>query len=148
MSQSKGRAQGWPSRPMVWNAAYGAASYDAPSSLSIVASSSDPSRSRPRTMVVPLSSEPWTLSPGPEPSGRVQKAGYTGDGAARVANKVRGTRAALCYDVSSTCNGQEDKHANVLTLGAGLTGAQLAWQIDEEWLAVEWARAATHAAST
>lgn len=61
-----------------------------------------------------------------------------GIGSAMVANKVPGVRAALCYDVSSARNSREHNHANVLTMGAGLIGEGLAWQIVEEWLSVEW----------
>jgi len=62
-----------------------------------------------------------------------------GIGSAMVANKVPGVRAALCYDLSSARNSREHNHANVLTLGAGLIGEALAWQIVEEWLATPWA---------
>lgn len=62
-----------------------------------------------------------------------------GIGSSIVANKVPGIRAALCYDLSSARNSREHNHANVLTLGAGLIGEGLAWQIVEEWLATEWA---------
>ena len=61
-----------------------------------------------------------------------------GIGSAMVANKVPGVRAALCYDLSTARNSREHNHANVLTLGAGLTGDGLAWQIVQEWLAVPW----------
>ena len=61
-----------------------------------------------------------------------------GIGSAMVANKVPGVRAALSYDVSSARNSREHNHANVLTLGAGLIGDGLAWQIVEEWLSVDW----------
>jgi ribose 5-phosphate isomerase B len=61
-----------------------------------------------------------------------------GIGSAMVANKVPGVRAALCYDVSTARNSREHNHANVLTLGAGLIGDGLAWQIVEEWLKVDW----------
>jgi ribose 5-phosphate isomerase B len=57
-----------------------------------------------------------------------------GIGSAIAANKVPGVRAALCYDVSSARNSREHNHANVLTLGAGLIGDSLAWQIVQEWL--------------
>jgi ribose 5-phosphate isomerase B len=62
-----------------------------------------------------------------------------GIGSAMVANKVPGVRAAMCYDVSSARNSREHNHANVLTLGAGLIGESLAWQIVESWLATPWA---------
>lgn len=61
-----------------------------------------------------------------------------GIGSAMVANKVPGVRAALCYDLSSARNSREHNHANVLTLGAGLTGPALARQIVDEWLATPW----------
>jgi len=61
-----------------------------------------------------------------------------GIGSAIVANKVPGVRAALCYDLSSARNSREHNHANVLTLGAGLIGDALAWQIVSEWLSVPW----------
>ena len=61
-----------------------------------------------------------------------------GIGSSMAANKVPGVRAALCYDLSSARNSREHNHANVLTLGAGLIGDGLAWQITQEWLATEW----------
>ena len=61
-----------------------------------------------------------------------------GIGSSMVANKVPGVRAALCYDLSSARNSREHNHANVVTLGAGLIGEGLAWQIVQEWLATEW----------
>jgi RpiB/LacA/LacB family sugar-phosphate isomerase len=61
-----------------------------------------------------------------------------GIGSAIVANKVPGVRAALCYDLSTARNSREHNHANVLPLGAGLIGPNLAWQIVEEWLATPW----------
>ena len=57
-----------------------------------------------------------------------------GIGSCIVANKVPGVRAALCYDLSSAANSREHNHANVLTLGAGLIGANLAQQIVKTWL--------------
>lgn len=62
-----------------------------------------------------------------------------GIGSAMVANKIPGIRAALCYDLSTARNAREHNHANVLTLGAGLVGDALAWQITEEFLATDWA---------
>jgi len=55
-----------------------------------------------------------------------------------AANKVPGVRAALCYDVSSARNSREHNHANVLTLGAGLIGETLAWEIVAVWLETPW----------
>ena len=61
-----------------------------------------------------------------------------GIGWAMAANKVPGVRAALCYDLSTARNSSEHNHANVLTLGAGLIGDGLAWQIVQEWLSTPW----------
>ncbi|MCB2222601.1 MAG: ribose 5-phosphate isomerase B [Actinobacteria bacterium] len=62
-----------------------------------------------------------------------------GIGSSMAANKVPGVRAALCYDLSSAANSREHNHANVLTLGAGLVGEALAWQIVQTWLGTPWA---------
>lgn len=61
-----------------------------------------------------------------------------GIGSAMAANKVPRVRAAACYDLSTARNSREHNRANVLTLGAGLTGPALAWQIVQEWLATPW----------
>jgi ribose 5-phosphate isomerase B len=58
-----------------------------------------------------------------------------GVGSCMAANKVPGVRAALCYDHATATNSREHNHANVLTLGAGLIGANLAKQIIQTWLA-------------
>jgi deoxyribose-phosphate aldolase len=58
-----------------------------------------------------------------------------GIGSAMVANKIPGARAALCYDVSSAKNSREHNGANVLTLGSGLIGTNLAKQIVDTFLA-------------
>jgi ribose 5-phosphate isomerase B len=57
-----------------------------------------------------------------------------GIGSCMAANKVPGVRAALCYDQATAVNSREHNHANVLTLGAGLIGANLARQIVRAWL--------------
>ena len=58
-----------------------------------------------------------------------------GIGSAIAANKVPGIRAATCWDVSSARNSREHNYANVLALGAGLLGDNLARQIVDTWLA-------------
>lgn len=58
-----------------------------------------------------------------------------GIGSAIAANKVPGVRAALCYDHATAVNSREHNNANVLTLGAGLIGVNLAKQITQAWLA-------------
>jgi len=60
-----------------------------------------------------------------------------GIGSCMAANKVPGVRAAMCYDVSSANNAREHNDANVLTLGGGLIGANLARQIVGTFLETE-----------
>ncbi len=60
-----------------------------------------------------------------------------GIGSCMAANKVPGVRAALCYDYATAVNSREHNDANVLTLGAGLIGTNLAKQILNTWLATE-----------
>jgi len=60
-----------------------------------------------------------------------------GIGSAMTANKVKGVRAAACYDISTAKNAREHNNANVLTLGAGLTGDSLAKQIVSTFLSTE-----------
>ncbi len=60
-----------------------------------------------------------------------------GIGSCMTANKVPGVRAAMCYDQATAVNSREHNNANVLTLGAGLIGANLAQQIVQTWLATE-----------
>lgn len=57
-----------------------------------------------------------------------------GIGSCIVANKVPGVRAGMAYDLSSALNSREHNDTNVLTLGAGLIGANLAKQIVKTWL--------------
>lgn len=57
-----------------------------------------------------------------------------GIGSCMVANKVPGVRAALCYDYATAVNSREHNDANMLTVGAGLIGNNLAKQIVETWL--------------
>jgi|SRR3990172_1341612 len=57
-----------------------------------------------------------------------------GIGSCMAANKVRGVRAAMCYDHASAINSREHNFANVLTLGAGMIGLNLARQIVDAWL--------------
>ena len=57
-----------------------------------------------------------------------------GIGSCMAANKVRGVRAAMCYDVTTAANAREHNNANVLTLGAGLIGSRLATAILETFL--------------
>ena len=60
-----------------------------------------------------------------------------GIGSCMVANKVPGIRAAACHDYSSALNSREHNDANLLTLGAGLIGENLAKQIVKTWLTTD-----------
>jgi ribose 5-phosphate isomerase B len=62
-----------------------------------------------------------------------------GIGSSIAANKVRGVRAALCYDVSSARNSREHNNANVLTLGGRLLTASQAETVLRTWLATPYA---------
>jgi ribose 5-phosphate isomerase B len=62
-----------------------------------------------------------------------------GIGSCIVANKVPGVRAGMAYDYSSAVNSREHNDTNVLTLGAGLIGVNLAKQIVRTWLTTEFA---------
>jgi len=62
-----------------------------------------------------------------------------GIGSCMAANKVKGIRAAMCYDHATAVNSREHNCANVLTLGAGLIGLSLARKIVETWLDTEFA---------
>lgn len=57
-----------------------------------------------------------------------------GIGSCIVANKVPGVRAGMAYDHASAQNGREHNDTNLLTLGAGLIGVNLAKQIVQVWL--------------
>jgi ribose 5-phosphate isomerase B len=60
-----------------------------------------------------------------------------GIGSCMVANKVPGVRAGMAYDHASAVNSREHNDANVLTLGAGMIGINLAKQIAKAWLSTE-----------
>lgn len=62
-----------------------------------------------------------------------------GIGSCIVANKVPGVRAGMAYDHSTAINSREHNDTNVLTLGAGLIGVNLAKQIVKTWLTTEFA---------
>ena len=57
-----------------------------------------------------------------------------GIGSAMVCNKVKGVRAALCYDTLTAHNAREHNNANVLTLGGTLIGRTAAAAIVKTFL--------------
>ena len=61
----------------------------------------------------------------------------TGIGISIAANKVKGIRCALCADTVSARMTREHNNANVLALGAGIVGTNLALSIVDTFLHTE-----------
>lgn len=57
-----------------------------------------------------------------------------GIGSSMVCNKVRGVRAALCYDLKTILNSRQHNDANVLTLGAGANPPEMVEEMVRTWL--------------
>ncbi|MFH1824246.1 MAG: ribose 5-phosphate isomerase B [Candidatus Firestonebacteria bacterium] len=51
-----------------------------------------------------------------------------------VANKIKGIRAASCYDLYTAKASRSHNDANILTLGGRITGKKLALEIVKVWL--------------
>lgn len=60
--------------------------------------------------------------------------GGSGNGEAIVANKVRGIRCAVCWNIESTELSRRHNDANVLSLGARLVPEDLALEMVKLWL--------------
>ena len=60
-----------------------------------------------------------------------------GIGSCMVANKVRGIRAAMCYDEASARNSREHNGANVLTLGGKTISNERMREIVRVWLSTD-----------
>ncbi len=58
----------------------------------------------------------------------------TGIGMSVAANKVKGIRAALAFDLYTAMQARRHLDANILVLGAGVTGRALALEIVAKWL--------------
>ena len=69
----------------------------------------------------------------------------TGIGASIVANKVDGVRCALLSDKMSARLTREHNDTNVMALGAGVVGKNLALEIVDTWLGTEFSGDARHA---
>lgn len=61
---------------------------------------------------------------------------YTGTGVSIAANKVKGVRAALCFDAESARGARLWNDANVLAISGRLTTPQVGREILEAWLSV------------
>ncbi len=60
--------------------------------------------------------------------------GGSGNGEAMVANKVRGIRCAICWDLRSARYGRAHNDANMLSLGQRMMAIEEALEIVELWL--------------
>jgi ribose 5-phosphate isomerase B len=61
--------------------------------------------------------------------------GGSGNGEAIVANRVRGIRCALCWDLRSARFGREHNDANMISLGQRMLAIEEALEIVDIWLA-------------
>jgi ribose 5-phosphate isomerase B len=61
--------------------------------------------------------------------------GGSGNGEAIVANRVRGVRCALCWNVESARLGREHNDANCISLGERMMTPETALAIVDTWLA-------------
>ena len=68
----------------------------------------------------------------------------TGIGISITANKVKGVRAALCADSLSARLTREHNDANVLALGSGIVGRNLALEIVDTFFKTEFSQAERH----
>jgi len=57
-----------------------------------------------------------------------------GIGSCMAANKIKGIRAALCYDLRTVVNSREHNNANVLSLGGPLHGIDELCEMAKTWL--------------
>lgn len=62
---------------------------------------------------------------------------WTGTGASIAANKVRGSRAALCTDAATAAGARTWNDANVLVMGLRLTSAEVAREMLDAWFTTE-----------
>jgi len=68
----------------------------------------------------------------------------SGVGASIAINKFKGIRAALCENTFSAHQGVEDDDANVLCLGARVTGPELAMELVDAFLHAHFSNADRH----
>lgn len=60
--------------------------------------------------------------------------GGSGNGEAIVANKVRGIRCALCWNLESAQLSRQHNDANMMAIGQRLTGRAVVLEMVEAWL--------------
>ena len=68
----------------------------------------------------------------------------TGIGEAIVANKVKGIRAANCFDKHTARMSREHNDSNILCLGARILSKEIASKIVKTWLATEFSKEERH----
>lgn len=68
----------------------------------------------------------------------------TGIGASITANKIKGIRCALLGDLLSARLTREHNDTNMMALGAGITGENLALSIVDTWLETPFSEAPRH----
>ena len=62
-----------------------------------------------------------------------------GIGSSMACNKIKGIRAALCYDIKTVINSREHNNANVLTLGGPLHTVEELYEMTKVWLETRFA---------
>ena len=60
--------------------------------------------------------------------------GGSGNGEAIVANRVKGVRCALCWNVESAALGRKHNNANVISIGERMVDRDTALKIVQTWL--------------
>lgn len=60
--------------------------------------------------------------------------GGSGNGEAIVANRVRGVRCALCWNLESAKLGRQHNNANMISIGERMVSLELALEIVQVWL--------------
>jgi len=65
--------------------------------------------------------------------------GGSGNGEAMMANRIRGVRCALCWNLESARLSREHNDSNVLSLGQRMMPVELALEIVRIWLATPFA---------
>ena len=68
----------------------------------------------------------------------------TGIGVSITANKVKGIRCALLSDTLTARMTREHNDTNMMAMGAGIVGRNLAFEIADIWLRTEFSGAARH----
>ena len=60
--------------------------------------------------------------------------GGSGNGEAIVANRVKGVRCALCWNLDSARLGRQHNNANVISMGERMVSLEMALEIVKTWL--------------